>query len=70
DAACRRLARACGGMLLSSSLNRRGGIVRQPCYAVQMRWHSFLYGRAAMGAGSGEASVIYQVDHRGMHRVR
>lgn len=70
DAACRRLARACGGVLLSSSLNRRGGIVRRPCYGVQMRWHSFLSGRASVGTGSGEASVIYRVDHRGMQRVR
>lgn len=70
DAACRRLARACGGVLLSSSLNRRGGMVRRPCHGVQMRWHSFLSGRANMGTSSGEASVIYRVDHRGMQRVR
>jgi len=70
DAACRRLARACGGVLLSSSLNRRGGIVRRPCYGVQMRWHSFLSGRANMGVSGGEASVICRADHRGMQRVR
>ncbi|MDT8376053.1 MAG: Sua5/YciO/YrdC/YwlC family protein [Mariprofundaceae bacterium] len=70
DAACRRLARACGGLLLSSSLNRRGGIVRRPCYGVQMRWHGFLSGRAGMGTSSGVASVIYRVDHRGLQKVR
>ena len=70
DPTCRRLAHACGGMLLSSSLNRRGGIVRKPCYAVQMRWHSFLSGRANMGVSSGEASAIYRVTHCGSHKVR
>jgi len=70
DAVCRRLARACGGLLLSSSLNRKGGIIRRPCYGVQMRWHSFLSGRASMGTSCGEASVIYRVDHRGMYKIR
>ncbi|MFC1537173.1 L-threonylcarbamoyladenylate synthase [Pseudomonadota bacterium] len=70
DGACRRLARACGGVLLSSSLNRRGGIVRRPCYAVQMRWHRFLSGRCNLGGSSGHASSIFRIDHRGMHKVR
>jgi len=70
DVVCRRLARACGGVLLSSSLNRRGGLVRRPCYGVQMRWHHFLSGRANMGESSGEASVIYRVDQRGKHKIR
>jgi L-threonylcarbamoyladenylate synthase len=70
DAVCRRLAGACGGILLSSSLNRRGGLLRKPCYAVQMRWHRFLSGRANVGASSGEASSIYKLDPRGMHKIR
>lgn len=70
DLACRRLARSCGGLLLSSSLNRRGGMVRKPCYKVQMRWRSFLSGRASMGISSGDASVIYKIDHRGLHKLR
>ncbi|HKI60314.1 MAG TPA: Sua5/YciO/YrdC/YwlC family protein [Mariprofundaceae bacterium] len=70
DLAGRGLARACGGLLLSSSLNRRGGTVRRPCYAVQMRWHRFLSGRVNMGESSGNASTIYRIDHRGSHKLR
>ena len=70
DQACRQLAHTCGGLLLSSSLNRRGGAVRHPCYRVQMRWSRFLSGRANMGVSSGEASTIYRVDHRGSHKLR
>ncbi|MFQ5581670.1 MAG: L-threonylcarbamoyladenylate synthase [Mariprofundaceae bacterium] len=70
DSACRRLAQACGGMLLSSSLNRKGGSIRRPCYGVQMRWHRFLSGRATLGDSCGQASEIWQVDHRGMHKIR
>jgi len=70
DPVCRRLAAACGGALLSSSLNRKGGRVRSPCYAVQMRWHRFLSGRANLGSSDTAASAIFQVDHRGVHKVR
>lgn len=70
DLACRRVARACGGTLLSSSLNRRGGEVRRPCYAVQMRWHRFLSARANVGNCGGEASAIIRVDRRGMRKLR
>jgi L-threonylcarbamoyladenylate synthase len=70
DPVCRRLARASGGLLLSSSLNRKGGVVRKPCYAVQMRWHRFLSGRANMGSSGTAASAIFRIDHRGMHKVR
>ncbi|MDX8404140.1 MAG: Sua5/YciO/YrdC/YwlC family protein [Mariprofundaceae bacterium] len=70
DPTCRRLARACGGLLISSSLNRKGGLVRKPCYAVQMRWHRFLSGRANLGSSDSEASAIYQVSHQGTHKIR
>ncbi|MES0371656.1 MAG: Sua5/YciO/YrdC/YwlC family protein [Mariprofundaceae bacterium] len=70
DPVCRRLAGACGGLLLSSSLNRKGGPVRNPCYAVQMRWSRFLSGRANLGLSGCAASAIYRVDHRGMYKVR
>jgi len=70
DLACRGLAKMCGGLLLSSSLNRRGGIVRKPCYAVQMRWHRFLSARVGTGESHGNASAIYSVDHRGAHKLR
>jgi len=70
DLACRGLAKACGGLLLSSSLNRRDEIVRRPCYAVQMRWHRFLSARVGTGESRGNASAIYRVDHRGVLKLR
>jgi len=70
DAACRRLAKACGGVLLSSSLNRRGGMVCSPCYAVQMRWHRHLDGRAGMGASGGQPSEMIRVDQRRLQKLR
>jgi len=70
DTSCRRLAKVCSGLLLSSSLNRRGGMVRKPCYAVQMRWHRFLSGRANLGMSHGNASSMYRIDHRGTHKLR
>jgi len=68
--ACCRLAQACGGLLLSSSLNRRGGVVRRPCYAVQMRWHGFLNGRSSRGSTQGEPSALYRVSAGGMQKLR
>jgi len=70
DPACRRLARAAGGLLLSSSLNRRGEMVRNPDCTVQFRWHLFLNGRASLGTGSGAPSKLYRVSHRGQQRFR
>jgi len=70
NSACRNLAKMCGGLLLSSSLNRKGGMVRKPCYTVQMRWHRFISGRANMGSSDHEASCIFRVDQRGLQKVR
>ncbi|MDQ7011834.1 MAG: Sua5/YciO/YrdC/YwlC family protein [Mariprofundaceae bacterium] len=70
DAACRRLAQACGGLLVSSSLNRKGGRIHRPSRDVHMRWHRFLAGRAAPGESCGHASEIWQVGRRGMSKIR
>lgn len=70
DPACRRLAKTCGGLLVSSSLNRRGGEIHRPSCLLQMRWHRFLDGRAGVGAGSGEASEIFSADHRRLQKIR
>jgi len=70
DPDTRMLARKCGGLLLSSSLNRRGGRGRNPSYAVHMRWHQFLSGRVAAGSGSGTASQLYRVERHGLQKLR
>lgn len=70
DPACRRLANACGGVLLSSSLNRRGRALAMPTYRTQMRWHAFLAGRAGVGESAGSASELYRVDHRREQKLR
>lgn len=70
DAACRRLAEACSGLLLSSSLNRKGGSVQEPCRSVQMHWHRLLAGRSGVGSSNGTASELYRVDHRGLQKLR
>ena len=70
DAACRRLAQACGGLLASSSLNRKGGRICRPSYGVHMRWHRFLAGRAALGESCGQASEIWRASRRGMCKMR
>ncbi len=39
DPACRRLAKLCGGLVLSSSLNRRKQPLQSPSRRLRMRWH-------------------------------
>jgi len=56
-----QLATACGGLLISSSLNRKGKVPMQPGRVLMMRsrhmLNGYLYGRA----GSGKASIILRV---------
>jgi len=44
DTTCRRLAALSGGLILSSSLNRRGGNVRVPGWRLRMHWHRYIDG--------------------------
>ncbi len=57
----RKLARHCGGLLLSSSLNRKGGDPAKPGRVLQMRWHRWLNGRLKNHPGSGKASTLIRV---------
>jgi len=41
DAETRRLAKICGGLMLSSSLNRRKQQVEQPHFSLKYRWQRF-----------------------------
>lgn len=57
----RQLAKASGGLLLSSSLNRRGGVTRAPSLRMRMRWHRHIDMALSGPAGSGKASVLMRV---------
>lgn len=61
DAATRRAAKYCGGLLLSSSLNRRGGSVRSADRKSHMRWHHHLNGRVSSPAAQGSPSIIVRI---------
>ncbi|ATX80922.1 translation factor SUA5 [Mariprofundus ferrinatatus] len=57
----RQLASACGGLLLSSSLNRRGRTTADVNRKVRMRWHSYLSAALPGPVSSGKASVLLRV---------
>ncbi|MBN4076749.1 Sua5/YciO/YrdC/YwlC family protein [Mariprofundus ferrooxydans] len=57
----RYLAKSCGGLLLSSSLNRHSQNPCEPDRKLQMRMHAFLNGRLMGRPGSGKASQIMRV---------
>jgi len=56
-----QLAAACGGLLISSSLNRKGAMPEQPNRKLCMRGRHLLNGRLEGSAGSGKASLILRV---------
>lgn len=47
DPVCRRLAKLNGGLILSSSLNRRKRTLQSPSRSLRMRWHRHLGGMIA-----------------------
>jgi len=57
----RQLAAACGGLLISSSLNRKGNSPAQSGRMFFMRSHRFLGGCLNGKAGSGKASTMVRV---------
>ena len=57
----RQLAAASGGLILSSSLNRRGGSTAKPERRLRMRWHRHLDTVLQGPAGTGKASVLLRV---------
>jgi len=66
----RVLAKACGGLLLSSSLNRKMKQTSKPERKTQMRLRSFLQGRLAGNSCSGKASSIMRVWRNGCTTIR
>jgi len=61
DPAVRQLAKASGGLLLSSSLNRKGESVATPGLAHHMRHHRHLHNRIASQQVQGKASIIMRI---------
>jgi L-threonylcarbamoyladenylate synthase len=61
DVATRRAAKCCGGLLLSSSLNRKGGLVRSADRKSHMRWHRHLNGRVSGVDAQGSPSIIIRI---------
>ena len=61
DPATCQLASQCGGLLLSSSLNRKGGLAGTADYRTQMRWHRHLGGRIAGQSQLNSPSTIMRI---------
>jgi len=70
DPASRLLARVAGGLLISSSLNRRGGPVQHPGLRLRMRWHRHLSATLAFGEGSGHPSGVFKYRNSRLHVLR
>jgi len=58
DPACRYLAKLVGGLLISSSLNRKNQAVQRPGRQLRMRWQRHLDAQYSYFAGSGKASSL------------
>ncbi len=66
DAAeCRQLAQRSNGLIISSSLNRRGREVQRPGRRLRLRWHRYLRDAmpAAMPAARPSRLMIWQAGH-------
>jgi len=70
DPETRRLAKLAGGLLLSSSLNRRKNPTEKPGRRLFLRWHRHLAGCLLGGQGSGKASKIILIHGEEMRPIR
>jgi len=66
----RQLAAASGGLLVSSSLNRRGCMPLQPGYKLLMQSHRYLNASLPGIAGSGKASSMVRIWRNGCTTIR
>ncbi|RMG91974.1 MAG: translation factor [Zetaproteobacteria bacterium] len=66
----RLLAREAGGLVLSSSLNRRGGVTKCPERQSMWRWRRYFGGWMSDGASSGRASRMLRIGSRCCERIR
>ncbi|MDX8391435.1 MAG: Sua5/YciO/YrdC/YwlC family protein [Mariprofundaceae bacterium] len=70
DAECRFLATRIGGLMASSSLNRKGQTVQKPNRRLRMRLHRHLDAAIRGENGSGHASAILQWRSNRLHVLR
>jgi len=65
DTTCRRLATLSGGLILSSSLNRRGGNIHTPNWRLRMHWHRHIDGVISGEEQSNTPStlLLWKKDH-------
>ncbi|HXH73252.1 MAG TPA: Sua5/YciO/YrdC/YwlC family protein, partial [Mariprofundaceae bacterium] len=70
DRETRRLAKLAGGLLLSSSLNRRSGRTAVPGRKLHLRWHRHLSTCLPGGSGSGKASKIILIHGEEIRPIR
>ncbi|MDQ6989565.1 MAG: Sua5/YciO/YrdC/YwlC family protein [Mariprofundaceae bacterium] len=71
DVETRRLAKMCGGLLLSSSFNRKGRAVQAVDMRVRYRWRRHLGAiLSAQAVTSGQASTIFRLSAGKVHRLR
>ncbi|MDX8407390.1 MAG: Sua5/YciO/YrdC/YwlC family protein [Mariprofundaceae bacterium] len=61
DPGVRQLAKASGGLLLSSSLNRKGEAVAMPGLAHRMRHRRYILGYISGPTGHGKASTVMRI---------
>jgi len=71
DKETRRLAKLSGGLLLSSSLNRKGQAVQQPNMRLRYRWQRHLSGvLQPTQMATGKASKIFKVSGSKVYPLR
>jgi tRNA A37 threonylcarbamoyladenosine synthetase subunit TsaC/SUA5/YrdC len=70
DPACRYLAHLSGGLLISSSLNRKQQPVQAPSRRLRMRWHRHLSAQIGFGDSSGCASSLLKWSGAKLHVLR
>ncbi len=71
DAETRRLAESCGGLIISSSLNRKGKAVQTPTRRLRYRLHRHLSAViSARQQPAGQASNIFKVTGNKIEQLR
>lgn len=71
DVETRRLAKSCGGLLLSSSLNRKGKPVEEPNHKLKYRWKRHVsIVIPTQWQGLGKASRMFRVSGNKIQQLR
>ncbi len=71
DVETRRLAKACGGLMLSSSFNRKGQVVMPLSKRIHFRYHRHIDAMLpSTGQTDGKASKIYKITGKKVVQLR